>query len=380
MSIKIKKSDSGVYWCEHSDGEVIAENSSSVDSVVKAACDLAGLIEFDDGKLETGQNYDVSGTFAGWKLKSRTHIKASKNTFIRLPQGYTGKVFIGDTTYISPSIQLSHVTIDGLAFKELGATEYNWTGFHFISNGPAHGVVYLKIIDTDIQYASKGVVLECTEPTAWINGCEFTGVHNGGGRTGFEFKKDAVGGIPFNAINRINFTRCFHQSSSITEYGYKGIDGEGHMFDDSRVYDIHTSLVPNAKISQFLPTANKIIIWGGIMTGVTPPLYMDWQCPRNNISIVDPFVDPILRGGNKGIYTYPSSNDGKTTTFNIPHGQYYTPTIYNVVPITTDANVGLIEKSADATNIIIKYIDKLPPPTTPGNPIGHLKWYWEVKG
>jgi hypothetical protein len=380
MTIKIKKSDSGVYWAEFSDGEVIAENSSSIDNVVQAALDLAGTIEFDDGKTTAGVDYDVSGTFTGFKLKSKTNIKASKNTNIRVPQGYAGKVFIGDTAYITPSVQLSHVTIQGLSIKEIGNADYLWTGYHFIANGDNHGIVYLKMIDNDIHYPDKGVLFESAHATGWINACVLQDVHVGGARTGFEFKKDAVGGIPFNAINRLNFTRCFHQSSSITEYGYKAIDGEGHVFDDCRVYDIHLSTQSTKKLSQFLSTANKIFIWGGMMTGTSPPTYMDWQCPRRNITVIDPFIDPLIRGSGKGVRTHPTSNDGKTATFTWLHGQYYTPTEFEVLPITPDANIGPFEKTADATNITIKYLDRLPPPTTPGNPIGHLKWYWEVKG
>ena len=390
--INIKKSDSGVYWAEFADGEVIAENSQYLDTVFQAALDLAGTIEFDDGKTTAGLNYDVSPTFAGFKAKSRTLVKGSKNVNIRVPSAYAGDVMILDTAYITPSIQLSHFTWDGLTFKEAGATSYNWKGFHFLANGDNHGIVYADIRNCDIQYASRGCLLESAHATAWINACFFENVHNAGSRVGYEWKKDAVGGIPFNAINRVNFTKCFHQSASITEYGFKGVDGEGHFFDDTRVYDIHTSTQPTKKISQFLSTANKIFILGGIMTGSTPPLYMDWQCPEGNITVLDPFEKIILGGGevkevrakkytpfvaDRGIYTKPGGNDGKTATFTIPHGQSSTPTVYNVEAVTPDAAIGPFEKSVDSTNITIKYIDRLPPPSTPGL-ASNLKWYWEV--
>lgn len=378
MGIKIKKSDSGVYWAEFNDGEVIAENSSAVDSVFQAALNLTGDIEFDDGKTTAGVNYDFSGSFAGVKVKSRTRVRGSKNVSLRVPSAYTGDVIILDTAYITPSVQLSHFTWDGLTFKEAGATSYNWKAFHFLSNGDAHGIVYVDIRNCDIQYASRGCILESAHAGAWINACFFTDITNSGARVGFEWKKDAVGGIPFNAINRINFTRCFHQSSSITEYGFKAVDGEGHFFDDTRVYDIHESAQPNPKISQFLSTANKIFIHGGIMSSKTTPAWMDWQCPKGNITVIDPFLDPILRGDNKGIRTHPSSCDGKTSVFTIPHGQITTPTIYNVKALTPDALVGHFKIDVDATNFTLTYIDRLPPPTTLGNPIGHLKWYWEV--
>lgn len=390
--INIKKSDSGVYWAEFDDGEVLSEDSQYLDSVFQDAADIGGEINFDDGKTNSGLYYDFSSGFTGIKVKSVSQIRGSKKVYLQVPSGYTGDVVILDVSYQSPLIQVTAFEWEGITMRESGTHEYNWTGFHYLSNVDEGGVVYAKIKNCDVQYSKRGVLLESTDPGAWINACIFEDFHISGSRIGYEFKKDAVGGIPFNAINRINWTRCFHQSSSLTAYGYKGVDGEGHVFDDSRVYDIHLSAVSGKKISQFLATANKILILGGIMTGSSPPQYMDWQCPEGNITVLDPFEKIILGGGevkevrakkytpfvaDRGIYTKPGGNDGKTATFTIPHGQASTPTVYNVVGVTPDANVGPFDKSVDATNITIKYIDRLPPPSTPGL-TNNLKWYWEV--
>ena len=90
----------------------------------------------------------------------------------------------------------------------------------------------------------------------------------------------------------------------------------------------------------------------------------------------DDRIDIIARGAvvgrtiNKGIATF--SGDGSTTTFNIPHGLLSAPSVYNVSPLTPDADAPRTV-TADASNIIITYS------TAPPSGTDNLKFYWEAK-
>lgn len=373
MVTTVKKTDDDVYWAEKGDGEVIAENSSAPDSVFQAAFDEGGHITAEDGLYPL----TLAGNTA-LKAKADSKIVASRSAVLVVPEGYAADVIEISTAYQGGGAggKVNSLFIDGFTMREEGTDPGKlWNGYHFISshadgmsNNKIQNTQFGSVYDvTNIRGPKRGVLLESTTTDGWMNHIEFENINMYSTVIGFEFKKDAVGGIPFNYINRVNFRRCTTQANGHVQYGWKGIDGEGHVFDDCRCYDFHNAAAPKIA-SQFLSTANKILILGGIMT--INPTHMDWQCPVGNITVFDPFAY------RQSVFTK-SDNDGKTRTFTWPHGLSVIPTLLDVTPLTPDANISPFSKTADATNITITYRGTLPPPPTAGNP-DNLQWYWRT--
>src|SRR5690348_16537153 len=90
MVTRIFKTDDGVYTCEAGDGEVLAESSTTPETVFQTAYDRKGRIDIDEA------DYTMSGSFAGIKIRGQSWINASYGARVIVPNGYTGDAFIVD--------------------------------------------------------------------------------------------------------------------------------------------------------------------------------------------------------------------------------------------------------------------------------------------
>lgn len=381
MPVKIKKTPEGVYRALTDGGNVLNSSSSAAQAVLQSAFDQSGDIWIGPGDWNWNDIVPV-------KIKKKTHVYADPKAAFIAMNGYSGDMFLIETATDANAGSVWDVVWRGGDFKEAGPTPaYNSNPFHILSNTANKGIFDISIEYARAYYNSNvAVLMETTDIAAWITDCNF--IHNFwfGPRVGFEMRK--VAGAPYNYINRCNFMDNTIQSGSNTLWGFKGMDGDSQEFYNNIVYDKSLG-APGIKHSQFLSTVKNHIIMGGYMTGVVGT---DWErlCPEKEITIIDAptstanfkaLKTPSLTmvPPQEGIYTLPTSNDGKTRTFAIPHGLGVTPTVYKVEGVTIDALVGPLEiTSVDATNINISYTGIIPPPTTPGRP-GHLKWFWRAK-
>jgi hypothetical protein len=374
MVTKIHKTSDGVYFAEKEDGEVIAEHSSVPDSVIQAAFDEAGTIIFDDSQYVLS----LSGS-TPLKLKNDSKIVASRTTVLQVPEDYSGVVIELGNAYQGAGVKARGIHWDGCNIREIGTTPSKlWTGFHLKSSDP-NGMSQIKIENVEFGYiynVSNNVgplnafLLEVTDTDCWIRDTIFRDIVTYSTVNSYVFKKDAVGGIPSTAIQRLYWQRCTVQANGYTQYGWKGIDGEANQFIDCFGYDFHNADDPHI-ISQFLPNTKRNQIWGGIMTSGAE--YMDWQCPVGQIHVFDSFV-------YKESTNTVSNNDGKTRSFSWAHGAGtgVTPPLVEVIPLTADAAIGPYYVTADTTNITVTYKHTIPPPATPAN-TSSLKWYYKAR-
>ena len=181
----------------------------------------------------------MSPAFTGLKIKSELIIHSTYNTFINVPQGYTGGCFVFDTTYNAGSIRDVDF-IGGISIQELGTPARQYSAVKFNGNMVDQGLTFGEFGNMHVYNCKRAIELDFVTAGSWL--------------TTFKFKqiKAYYTTILCEVINTSNqaalgfstthFDFVGIQSAANTSHGFKGMEGNNNLFSNCAVWDVQNSL------------------------------------------------------------------------------------------------------------------------------------------
>lgn len=350
-------------------GQILSEAQTNVEAVIQAALDRKGPIAWSEG------TYDVSSS-SNIRFKDKTTIYSSRNTILRVPNGFTGSALNVDISYNSSSNIHDINIVGGLSILEAGSPAKLWKALHCKLNVTDKGITDCNFNGILATGASDHTVIDIINNTSWITSCYF--VNNSASLcvNGINFINTVADPTP--GVSTLMFRDFWYQGGTQTLYGAKGIIGNNHTFQNCSMWDMHTSTVnsppdapgANAHSAEFLSGATNMLVIGGIM--------MHHNLVNNAAKGQVRWIDGHGPQPQWDMYsdTFLTNGDGFTKSFTIPHGLGLVPKWAIVDAVSTQA-AGTWHTSWDGTNIYVNYTSRAPPPATPSNQ-NNVRLFWRA--
>jgi hypothetical protein len=240
-----------VVYVELNNGQYTAKNAK-LNSVISAGTVAETAIQ--DALTATGTygtviirdgTYTLSGAFTGFTFGYNQNIIMGRGCNIRVPNGYTGKVFkVLDTS------TNSHINFRGGLIDEVGTPAKDWTCFDLNSTSTT-GLLSIKIQDTRIVNAKQGIAIR-TDTNGFVNGCLFENVVFDLCEIGCEWIHTGVFTDGQSGGNNNTFVGGYQQYVTGTTHGFKDVNGRRNCFINCYVADftgaaITMNITANAK-------------------------------------------------------------------------------------------------------------------------------------
>lgn len=373
----IYKDSDNYYVAESQDGQILGENNSTPETLLQTGLDRQGILKLRGDFL-------CSAGLTGLKLKSNTIIDAGPESWIRVPNGYTGDLFIFDYTYQGSTIW--NVSMTGiLNVGEQGSPAYNWDAIALLLKDPgspsSSGICFCDLGNLNVNNAKSAVNIDLQHAGGWVTSCTFEKIKVWTSRRAIQFVNTAaVTSVP--GISSNTFENIWMQSSSVTDYGVKDVLGKNLWFKDVSIWDLQASYDDDdpdtdpgdGHSASFTPYVDQIFVEGGIMMYYN----LENNAAKGKVKWIDAHSGQTVWQYYEELTTY--QTNGSLTgdrVYTITHGLGYTPDWIDVIPKSEDALISPIKWTWDGTNITITYQGTPPPPATAGNQ-NNVKFAWRA--
>lgn len=244
------------YYAIKGDGTVLS-SSTTCETVIQAALDNKGLVFLANSSPNANGNtsYAVSGSFTGFTMDKGTRLVGDYGSFIEVPQGQTGNVFLISST----TAGVAETTgIDRITINELGTAQRLWTGIKIQSDtASVDSCSYARFRNIVMYNPNVGIELE-VQNSRWIESCTFEDILISAPVVGVLFDRQS-GDIHDNLFKNVTMLTA----TGVTTHGFKDISNSSNVFINCSVWDIDaTAIEANIKSD-----ATGTIIIGGRMTG-----------------------------------------------------------------------------------------------------------------
>jgi hypothetical protein len=339
-------------------------------TTVKARNNKTGLIQFSNANLDPvvtsilatddahfdimSGTYNLSAGFTGWQATSAMTVRMQQDTYIAVPNAYTGFVWNFGTTTM-------YCRIEGGRYGEQGTAASNWTAFKF-SPGSPNGALFNVIRDTTVVRAKYAIHL-LTATLSWVNNNLFENILASECKYMIFFEHTSTFTPQVSGSNANNFINCSMEAKAASTGvpqalgAVANVNGWWNTFNHCTVYDISNA---NASAATMTITANAAhtLILGGLIT------HQNYSNLGTNTKAWD---WKSLNSENTGKAT--ASGNGSTTVFNIPHSMGANPT---VAMVQCSSHTTAFTYTTDTTNIVVTFASA--PPSGTGNVI----FYWRA--
>ena len=251
------------------DGDILNSSTTNPGAVIQTCIDLKGRTYVADGDY----NFPSSG-FSGINIGfNGTALDLGPNANFIVAAGYTGYVVKLERNPANVDQSLFQCRVSGGQYDETGGASgsHLWTALK-VKGGPNvigppdihRGVSLCEFRDIKIQYAAKGVHLDCST-TGFVNANTFQNILVLGTTVAYDFDQPP-GFTSGTDIARDIFISCNvqHYTSSPTLYGFKDVRYKDHVFIGCKVWD---QVTPATQKTMTIDGAAKnITLIGGILT------------------------------------------------------------------------------------------------------------------
>jgi hypothetical protein len=251
--------DAGVVKALNNKTGAIASNTNLDPLITTILGTLDPNVEIQAG------DYNLSGGFSGWVVKTDTHVFMHRDCMINVPAAYTGDVW-----KLSPSTSdVFGAIIEGGEYGEQGTKAFDWTCIA-IKPTAGHGVVKCMIRDMIIWGASKAIHIN-TDTLSWGADNIFSNIEAEACEYLVKFDHTSTWTVDFSGLNQNLFIGCMLQSTPAaggtpqTLGGVTGVVGDGNIFISCTIWDLQSS---NSSASSMTIGANArgTRIIGGLLS------------------------------------------------------------------------------------------------------------------
>lgn len=279
---------------------VILSSSDTPDIVIKTALGRGGDIYIGGG------TYNLSKDFAGFDLKSHTHLKLAQDARIVVPSGYGGYVFRFNTLTIQS-------VLEGGQIYEADPVKRNWIAILMQGTGVSFNYISNMVV------TNPYIVIDFSTITpGYISANTFDNINANNFVRGIEFDfigkyKHGASGFLGNTFRDLQF-----QSGSMTTYGAKDIEHIFNAFYNVEFWD----LPANAISATVDPLAEHTIIIGGQMTyrnfvdaGANTIVLDSWH---NSFSSNSTILSEIIKGTYQPKVNIPTISANQALNMSMP--------------------------------------------------------------